>query len=181
MKKCKWEQFCYEESDGEVFLWVISSVIHMLSSFLVCVILKNNFSLQGRGHVPWLPEIFSKIWNSCYQAWFFSFIRVTNKEYDKVCNDPSRCSFFLKYLCHLRPETEPEMMFSYVVCLQRSVQVIFYIDKLTWILNMHTTSDNVQSVIGPPSRPILLGRSGCGEVTGVGSCKTMQAEASRYF
>ncbi|KAL8098401.1 hypothetical protein AgCh_031236 [Apium graveolens] len=117
-------------------LWVISSVMHMLSSLLGRVIPEDTFSLQG-GHVPWLPEFVPKIGLGVIKQEFLSFTQVTNNYYGK---DPSRCGSFLQYLCHLRHESEPEMMFASVVCLQGSVQVVLSIDKLIQLADMHTTS-----------------------------------------
>lgn len=117
-------------------LWVISSVMHMLSSLLVRVIPEDTFSLQG-GHVPWLPEFVPKIGLHVIEQEFLSFTQVTNKDYGK---DPSRCGSFLEYLCHLRHESEPEMMVASVVCLRGSVQVVLSVDKLIQLANMHTTS-----------------------------------------
>ncbi|KAL1811627.1 hypothetical protein ACET3Z_021692 [Daucus carota] len=117
-------------------LWVISSVMHMLSSLLLRVIPEDTSRLQG-GQLPWLPEFVPKIGLHVIKHEFLSFTGMTNKDYGKYS---SRCGSFLEYLCYLRHESEPEMLFASVVCLRGSVQVVHSIDKLIRLANMHTTS-----------------------------------------
>ncbi|KAK3015160.1 hypothetical protein RJ639_005306 [Escallonia herrerae] len=119
-----------EESTVSSVLWVISSVMHMLSSLLERVIPADTFSLHS-GHVPWLPEFVPKIGLVIIKNGFFSFTRVNDVENGTAQGKP-----FLQYLCHLRHQSEQETSVASVCCLQGLFKVVVSTDKLIRLANV---------------------------------------------
>ncbi|KAK2974314.1 hypothetical protein RJ640_026875, partial [Escallonia rubra] len=119
-----------EESTVSSVLWVISSVMYMLSSLLERVIPADTFSLHS-GHVPWLPEFVPKIGLVIIKNGFFSFTRVNDVENGTAQDKP-----FLQYLCHLRHQSEQETSIASVCCLQGLFKVVVSVDKLIRLANV---------------------------------------------
>uniref|UniRef100_A0A5B7BRB8 Transcriptional elongation regulator MINIYO n=1 Tax=Davidia involucrata TaxID=16924 RepID=A0A5B7BRB8_DAVIN len=107
-------------------LWVISSVVRMLSSVLERVIPEDTISLPG-GHVPWLPEFVPKIGLEIIKNGFLSFSGANGTEYG---NNPAGSDSFIEYLCHLRHQSEHETSIASVCCLHGLIQLLVSVDKL---------------------------------------------------
>ncbi|OVA02090.1 hypothetical protein BVC80_1261g4 [Macleaya cordata] len=104
-------------------LWVISSVMHMLTSILVKVVPEGANSLhESGGHGPWLPEFVPKIGLKIMKNRYLSFLG-TN---DMILSEGGS---LVKDLCDLRLHSDIELSLSSVCCLHRLVQLIVYLDK----------------------------------------------------
>ncbi|KAA8535955.1 hypothetical protein F0562_028433 [Nyssa sinensis] len=119
-------------------LWVISSVVRMLSSVLERVIPEDTVSLPG-GHVPWLPEFVPKIGVEIIKNGFLSFSGENGTEYG---NNPAGGCSFIEYLCHLRHQSEHETSIACVCCLHGLIQLLVSVDKLIQLAKpeIHTPS-----------------------------------------
>lgn len=104
-----------QDSALSSLLWVISSVMHMLSSLLGSVIPEDTFTLHG-GHVPWLPNFVPKVGLEIIKNGFLSFT--------------GQGGSFLEYLCHLRNQSEHETSLASVSCLHGLVKVVISVNTL---------------------------------------------------
>ncbi|XP_043702018.1 transcriptional elongation regulator MINIYO [Telopea speciosissima] len=116
--------FVARDSSLSCILWVISSVMHMLSSILERVAPDDTYIQQGSGNVPWLPDFVPKVGLQIVKSRFLNFSDVTG--YETV---PSEESFFVNNLCHLRHESDNETSLSSTSCLNALVRLIVSIDK----------------------------------------------------
>lgn len=107
-------------------LWVISAVLHMISSVLDRVIPEDTNGLPG-GRAPWLPEFVPKIGLELIKNEFLSFSRTNAVEHGK---DPAQAGSFVEYLCHLRGQGECATSIASVRCLHGLVKVVVSVDKL---------------------------------------------------
>ncbi|OVA10752.1 RNA polymerase II-associated protein 1 [Macleaya cordata] len=115
--------FFVQDSYMSSLLWVISSVMHMLTSILVKVVPEGANSLhESGGHVPWLPEFVPKIGLVIVKNRYLSFSG-TN---DMILSEGGS---LVKDLCGLRLHSDIELSLSSVCCLHRLVQLIVSLDK----------------------------------------------------
>ncbi|KAL6514176.1 hypothetical protein OROHE_019163 [Orobanche hederae] len=105
-----------QDSEVTSLLWVISSVLNMLSSLLKATTPEDITSLPN-GRLPWLPDFVSRVGLEIIRSGYL------------------RCHFsenssFVEYSCLLRTKTRPELALSLTCCLQGLVQVVVSVDKL---------------------------------------------------
>ncbi|CAK9180694.1 unnamed protein product [Ilex paraguariensis] len=115
-------------------LWVLSAVMHMLSSLLKVVIPEDISTLHG-GHVPWLPDFVPKIGLQIIKNGFLNFSGVNGTEHSK---DFAGGASFLEHLCDLRHQREHETSIASVCCLHGLVQVVVSVDELIRLANTQT-------------------------------------------
>lgn len=105
-------------------LWVISAVMHMLSTVLERVIPENTTSLRGHGGVvPWLPEFVPKIGLEIVKNDILSFSGAN-------VTDAAGGGSFIEYLCYLRHHSEYQISLPSVCCLHGFVRVVVSVDHL---------------------------------------------------
>lgn len=115
-----------QDSEVNSVLWVMSSVLNMLSSLLKAVIPEDIMSLPN-GPLPWLPDFVPKIGLQIIKNGYFRFSGPS----DTICNDhTSENGSIVQYLCHLRRTEKQELAISAQCCLQGLVQVANSVDKL---------------------------------------------------
>ncbi|CAI9782026.1 unnamed protein product [Fraxinus pennsylvanica] len=114
-----------QDSEVNCLLWIISSVMHMLSSVLKAATPEDATSLYN-GHVPWLPEFVPKIGLEIIRNGFMSFSGLVGTSDDNNAGSGS----FLEYLSHLRLKSGRETSISSTCCLHGLVQVVASVDKL---------------------------------------------------
>ncbi|GFQ06708.1 RNA polymerase ii-associated protein 1 [Phtheirospermum japonicum] len=109
-----------DEINSEVnsVIWVISSVLNMLSSVLKAVTPDDIASLPN-GRLPWLPEFVPKMGLELIKN---GYLRPDNNFYEN--------GSLVEYLCRLRAKNKTELGLSSTCCLQGLVQVVDSIDKL---------------------------------------------------
>ncbi|PIN25715.1 hypothetical protein CDL12_01509 [Handroanthus impetiginosus] len=129
-KNC--ENRSLQDSEVNSFLWVISSVLNMLSSALKAVIPEDNMSLPN-GRLPWLPDFIPSIGLAIIKNGYFSPSEVSSTISDSHL--PQNCSI-LEYLCHLRLTKRQELAISSTCCLQGLVRVVASVDKLIQHANL---------------------------------------------
>ncbi|KAL6494864.1 hypothetical protein OROGR_031664 [Orobanche gracilis] len=105
-----------QDSEVNSLLWVISSVLNMLSSLLKATTPEDITSLPN-GRLPWLPDFVSRV------------------GLEIIKNGYLRCHFsetssFVEYSCLLRTKNRPELALSLTCCLQGLVQVVDSVDML---------------------------------------------------
>lgn len=101
-------------------LWVIASVMLMLSSVLERVTTEDAISLNGgSGVVPWLPEFVPKIGLEIIKNGFLS-----------LSDFPAGGSSFVDDLCNLRHQSEYEASLASICCLHGLVRVVVSVDGL---------------------------------------------------
>lgn len=115
-----------QDSEIDFLLWVISSVLNMLSTVLKAVIPEDIMNFPN-GHLPWLPEFVPQIGLEIIKNGYLQ---------DAICNDLSENGSIVKYLCHLRTENGRELAISATCCLQGLVQVVDSVDKLIQHTNL---------------------------------------------
>lgn len=118
--------FILQDSEVNCLLWIISSVMHMLSNVLKAATPDDVKSLYN-GHVPWLPEFVPKIGLEIIRNGFMSFSGVNGMASD---DNTAGSGSFLGYLCHLRQKSGHETSISSTCCLHGLVQVVASVDKL---------------------------------------------------
>ncbi|KAG8368038.1 hypothetical protein BUALT_Bualt15G0003900 [Buddleja alternifolia] len=118
-----------KDSDLNSFLWVVSSVLNMLSSVLKAVIPEDTTSLPN-GRLPWLPDFVPKIG-----------VKIIKNEYFKLsgvidANHLSENGSIVEYFSHLRLQESQELAISSTCCLQGLVQLVASVDKLIQHANL---------------------------------------------
>ncbi|KAF6134767.1 hypothetical protein GIB67_002168 [Kingdonia uniflora] len=104
-------------------LWVISAVMHMLSSVMVKVTPKDyNGFCENDGRVLWLPEFVPSIGLEMIKNNFLNFSSTRDTK-------PSKRKSLVKLLCQLRRHSNYELSLSSVCCLHGLVQLIVSLDK----------------------------------------------------
>ncbi|XP_042491109.1 transcriptional elongation regulator MINIYO [Macadamia integrifolia] len=116
--------FVAQDSSLSCILWVISSVMHMLSSILERVAQDDTYIQQGSSNVPWLPDFVPKVGLQIVRSRFLNFSDVTG--YETVPNEEN---FFVKNLCHLRRDGDNETSLSATTFLNELIRLIVSIDK----------------------------------------------------
>ncbi|KAL5703051.1 hypothetical protein ACHQM5_028192 [Ranunculus cassubicifolius] len=99
--------FSDQDSSMSSIMWVISAVVHMLSSILKKVALCDR--------VPWIPEFVPKIGIELIKNRFLDFFGTGRT--------------LTTGLCHLRLHCDFDLSLSSVSCLNGIVQLIVYLDK----------------------------------------------------
>lgn len=120
--------FVHKDLSTRPLLWVISAVMHLLSSVLKKATPEDTNSLPENGRL--LPELFkfvSKIGFEVLNNWFISFSGVNNEDYG---TDPSAAGSFFDELCHMSNHGEHEISLASTCCLQRLVQVVLSLNNL---------------------------------------------------
>ncbi|KAL3539119.1 hypothetical protein ACH5RR_002485 [Cinchona calisaya] len=125
-------------------LWVISSVMHMISSVLEAVIPVDTSEFSG-GCLPWLPEFVPKIGLKLIKNRYFCYSGVDVSDSD--CNLAGGGCFF-EFLFQLRYKSEQEMSMATASCLQGLVQIVVSVDKLILLANpeINNLSSQYQSM-----------------------------------
>ncbi|KAF8406781.1 hypothetical protein HHK36_008873 [Tetracentron sinense] len=122
--KCK---FVVQDSSVSSLLWVISAVMHMLSSVVERVAPKDTNSLhESSSLVPWLPEFVPKIGIEIVKNRFLNFSGTNDTEYGI---DSAGGGSLIESLCHLRHHSEYEISLSSICCLHGFIRLIVSIDK----------------------------------------------------
>ncbi|KAK6159618.1 hypothetical protein DH2020_006932 [Rehmannia glutinosa] len=120
------------DSEVNSFLWVISSVLSMVSSVLKAVIPEDIMSLPN-GQLPWLPDFVPRIGLEIIKNGYLRSSGIINT----ICNNHhSENGSLVEYLCHLRIKNGQELAISSTCCLQGLVQVIDSVDKLIQHANL---------------------------------------------
>ncbi|KAI3446305.1 hypothetical protein Pfo_002970 [Paulownia fortunei] len=137
-------EYCsLQDSEVNSLLWVISSVLNMLSSVLKAVIPEDIMSLPT-GHLPWLPDFVPKIGLEIIKNGYLRSSGVS----DTICNNHlSENGSIVEYFCHLR-KNRRELAISSTCCLQGLVQVVDSVDKLIQHANLeiHNTPSEYESL-----------------------------------
>lgn len=113
-------------STMDSLIWLISSVLHMLSGVLRAVIPQDVELMKGC--IPWMPEFVPRIALAITTNGFLNFSKVNdgNIHYAKS---------FLASLCYLRQNGGEEASMASVCCLHGLVQVAHSADKLIQLAN----------------------------------------------
>ncbi|KAK4437590.1 Transcriptional elongation regulator MINIYO [Sesamum alatum] len=133
-----------QDSEINSMLWVISSVLNMLSSVLKAVI-KEDTTSAPKGHLPWLPDFVPKIGLEIIKN---GYLRVSGVS-DTICNNNLLGNgSIVEYLCHLRIEKGQELAISSTCCLQGLFQVVALVDELIQHadLEIHNAPSEFQSL-----------------------------------
>ncbi|KAL8543407.1 hypothetical protein ACS0TY_004079 [Phlomoides rotata] len=133
-----------QDSEVNSVLWVISSVLNMLSSLLKAVIPEDIMSLPN-GRLPWLPDFVPKIGLQIIKNGYFKFSGPS----DTISNGhTSENGSLVQYLCHLRLKERQELAISAQCCLQGLVQAVDSVDKLIQHANLdiHTAPAKFQNL-----------------------------------
>ncbi|EYU37998.1 hypothetical protein ABFS82_02G004000 [Erythranthe guttata] len=109
-----------QDSEINSLLWVISSVLNMLSSVLKAVI-PEDFTSLPNGRLSWLPEFVPKVGLEIIKNGYFRF---------------SENGSIVDYLCRLRIENGRELAISSTCCIQGLVRVVDSVDKLIQHANL---------------------------------------------
>ncbi|RAL53194.1 hypothetical protein DM860_006866 [Cuscuta australis] len=104
-------------------LWLISSVLHMLSGVLEAVIPPEDSKILVNGSLPWLPEFVPKIGSEIIKNGFFSFSGGTDGTY-KVTRS------FIECMCLLRLNAGLETSIASTCCLQGVIWAVTFVDRL---------------------------------------------------
>ncbi|XP_010272317.1 PREDICTED: transcriptional elongation regulator MINIYO [Nelumbo nucifera] len=141
--------FAVQDSSLSCLLWVISAVMHMLSSVVNRVAPENTDSLgKSGGRVPWLPKFVPKIGLEIVNNRFLNFSS-SDTEYVEA---PNGKGSFVENLCHLRHDGDNELLLSATCCLKGLVQLIVSIDKFIQVAK----NEN----INPSSQGCSISREG---------------------
>ncbi|XP_011088658.1 transcriptional elongation regulator MINIYO isoform X2 [Sesamum indicum] len=133
-----------QDSEINSLLWVISSVLNMLSSVLKAVIKEDTMSAPN-DHLPWLPDFVPKIGLEIIKN---GYLRVSGVS-DTICNNNLWGNgSIVEYLCHLRIEKGQELAISSTCCLQGLFQVVAFVDELIQQadLEIHNAPSKFQSL-----------------------------------
>ncbi|KAL0334536.1 UNVERIFIED_CONTAM: Transcriptional elongation regulator MINIYO [Sesamum radiatum] len=133
-----------QDSEINSLLWVISSVLNMLSSVLKAVTKENTMSAQN-GNLPWLPDFVPKIGLEIIKN---GYLRISGVS-DTICNNNLLGNgSIVEYLCHLRIGKGQELAISSTCCLQGLFQVVAFVDELIQQadLEIHNVPSKVQSL-----------------------------------
>lgn len=121
------EKFNGDMQDSAVspLLWLISSIMDMLSAVLEAVILEDNAELC-HGTLPWLPDFVPKIGLEIIKNGLTSFSGISSASHDGAAGSSS----FLEFLCYLRKINHQEISIATSSCLQGLLRVAWCVDKL---------------------------------------------------
>ncbi|XP_077211016.1 RPAP1-like, carboxy-terminal protein [Tasmannia lanceolata] len=104
-------------------LWVISAVLHMLSTIFERITPSLH---ESSNHVPWLPEFIPKIGLEIVKN---GFLNLLGTNYEDRESFPTIGVSVVEDLCHLRHHNDYETALSSVFCLYGLVRLIFSVDK----------------------------------------------------
>ncbi|KAL0303940.1 UNVERIFIED_CONTAM: Transcriptional elongation regulator MINIYO [Sesamum radiatum] len=133
-----------QDSEINSLLWVISSVLNMLSSVLKAVIREDTMSAPS-GHLPWLPDFVPKIGLEIIKN---GYVRISGGS-DTFCNNNVFGNgSIVEYLCHLRIKKGQELAISSTCFLQGLFQVVAFVDELIQQadLEIHNAPSKFQSL-----------------------------------
>nr|XP_016469234.1 PREDICTED: transcriptional elongation regulator MINIYO [Nicotiana tabacum] len=126
-----------EELNGDIqdsavspLLWLISSIMDMLSAVLEAVIPEDNAELR-HGSLPWLPDFVPKIGLEILKNGLMSFSGLVSASHDSSAGSGS----FLECLCYLRKINGRETSIASSSCLQGLLRVAWCVDKLISLAN----------------------------------------------
>ncbi|KAK4340503.1 hypothetical protein RND71_041965 [Anisodus tanguticus] len=111
-----------QDSAVSPLLWLISSIMDMLSAVLEAVIPEDNAELC-HGTLPWLPDFVPKIGLEILKNGLMSF--------DGAAGNGS----FVECLCYLRKINQQETSIASSSCLQGLLRVAWCVDKLISLAN----------------------------------------------
>ncbi|XP_060168684.1 transcriptional elongation regulator MINIYO [Lycium barbarum] len=111
-----------QDSAISPLLWLISSIMDMLSAVLEAVIPENNAELC-HGSLPWLPDFVPKIGLEILENGLMSS--------DGVAGSGS----FVECLCYLRKINQQETSIASSSCLQGLLRVVWCVDKMISLAN----------------------------------------------
>lgn len=114
-------------SSASCILWVISAIMHMLSSIFDRVVPEDTICHdEGTAILPWLPFFIPKVGLEIVKNGIFDFAH-PNGRVDKGV--PGRNMSLVSVLCQLRTHNELETSFSSVSCLYGLVRLVNSVDK----------------------------------------------------
>ncbi|KAK6805994.1 hypothetical protein RDI58_003779 [Solanum bulbocastanum] len=119
-----------QDSAVPPLLWLISSIMDMLSAVLEAVIPEDNAELC-HGTLPWLPDFVPKIGLAILKNGLMSFSSISSASHDAA----SGSSSFLERLCYLRKINQQETSIASNSCLQGLLRVAWCVDKLILLAN----------------------------------------------
>ncbi|CAN4107312.1 unnamed protein product [Withania somnifera] len=137
IKEMPFLSFLFEGQNEEIFkgdmqdsavsplLWLISSIMDMLSAVLEAVIPEDNAELC-HGTLPLLPDFVPKIGLEILKNGLMSFSGISSASHDGAAGSSS----FLEYLCYLRKINQQEISIASSSCLQGLLRVSWCVDKL---------------------------------------------------
>ncbi|MCD7463307.1 hypothetical protein HAX54_050317 [Datura stramonium] len=119
-----------QDSAISPLLWLISSIMDMLSAVLEAVIPEDNAELC-HGTLPWLPDFVPKIGLAILKNGLMSFPGISSASNDAAAGSGS----FLECLCYLRKTNQQETSIASSSCLQGLLRVAWCADKLISLAN----------------------------------------------
>lgn len=119
-----------QDSAVPPLLWLISSIMDMLSAVLEAVMPEDN-AVLCHGALPWMPDFVPKIGLAILKNGLVSFSSISSASHDGAAGSSS----FLKSLCYLRKANQQETAIASNSCLQGLLRVASCVDKLISLAN----------------------------------------------
>ncbi|PHT41945.1 hypothetical protein CQW23_20799 [Capsicum baccatum] len=119
-----------QDSAVSPLLWLISSIMDMLSAVLEAVIPEDNAELRDLT-LPWLPDFVPKIGLAILENGLMSFSSISSASHDGAAGSSS----FLECLCYLRKKKQQETSIASNSCIQGLLRVAWCVDKLISVAN----------------------------------------------
>ncbi|KAG9152671.1 hypothetical protein Leryth_020883 [Lithospermum erythrorhizon] len=116
-----------QSSTMDSLLWLMSSVLHMLSGVLEAVVPQNVELVKG-----FIPDFVPRITLAITKNGFMSFSEVNDEEYDGNIQGGKS---FLGSLCYLRQNGGDDTSMASVCCLYGMVKVAHSVDKFVQLAN----------------------------------------------